>query len=46
MATIHTIVGREILDSRGSSTLEVDITLADGSLGARPSGASKTLGGV
>ncbi|MEK7460647.1 MAG: phosphopyruvate hydratase [Patescibacteria group bacterium] len=42
MATIHTIAGREILDSRGSSTLEVDITLADGSLGRAsvPSGAS------
>ena len=34
--------GREILDSRGNPTVEVDITLADGSFGraAVPSGAS------
>ncbi len=43
--TIDTIVdirGREILDSRGNPTVEVDVTLADGSMGraAVPSGAS------
>ena len=34
--------GREILDSRGNPTIEVDVTLADGTLGraAVPSGAS------
>ncbi|MEO5703633.1 MAG: phosphopyruvate hydratase [Candidatus Limnocylindrales bacterium] len=34
--------GREILDSRGNPTIEVDVTLADGSFGraAVPSGAS------
>ncbi len=39
---IKTIVGREILDSRGNPTVEVDVTLADGSFGraAVPSGAS------
>lgn len=42
MATIKTILTREILDSRGNPTVEVDITLADGSFGraAVPSGAS------
>jgi len=37
-----TIHAREILDSRGNPTVEVDVTLADGSLGraAVPSGAS------
>ncbi len=36
------IRGREILDSRGNPTVEVDVTLADGTLGraAVPSGAS------
>ena len=36
------VQGREILDSRGNPTIEVDITLADGSFGraAVPSGAS------
>ncbi|MBU1894335.1 MAG: phosphopyruvate hydratase [Candidatus Omnitrophica bacterium] len=36
------IIGREILDSRGNPTVEVDIILEDGSLGraAVPSGAS------
>jgi enolase len=36
------IVGREILDSRGNPTVEVDVTLEDGSFGraAVPSGAS------
>ncbi|NEQ44910.1 MAG: phosphopyruvate hydratase [Leptolyngbya sp. SIOISBB] len=39
---IKTIYAREILDSRGNPTVEVDVTLADGSLGraAVPSGAS------
>jgi enolase len=39
---IRRVHGREILDSRGNPTVEVDITLADGSLGraAVPSGAS------
>ena len=40
--TITQVRGREILDSRGNPTVEVDITLADGSFGraAVPSGAS------
>src|SRR6202165_2167355 len=40
--TIAAIVGREILDSRGNPTVEVDVHLEDGSLGraAVPSGAS------
>lgn len=39
---IKAIVGREILDSRGNPTVEVDVTLVDGSFGraAVPSGAS------
>ena len=39
---IKKVYGREILDSRGNPTVEVDITLADGSFGraAVPSGAS------
>jgi enolase len=39
---ITRVHGREILDSRGNPTVEVDVTLADGSLGraAVPSGAS------
>lgn len=39
---IRKIVGREILDSRGNPTLEVDVTLAGGTFGraAAPSGAS------
>ena len=42
MAKISKIVGREILDSRGNPTVEVDVTLSDGSFGraAVPSGAS------
>ena len=41
-STIYKIIAREILDSRGNPTIEVDVTLADGSLGraAVPSGAS------
>jgi enolase len=42
MTAILDIVAREILDSRGNPTVEVDVTLEDGSLGraAVPSGAS------
>jgi enolase len=42
MALIEHVVAREILDSRGNPTLEVDVTLDDGSFGraAVPSGAS------
>ncbi len=42
MSTIIDITGREILDSRGNPTVEVDVLLEDGSLGraAVPSGAS------
>jgi enolase len=42
MTAIVDIVGREILDSRGNPTVEVDVTLEDGSKGraAVPSGAS------
>jgi enolase len=42
MTAIIDIVGREILDSRGNPTVEVDVTLEDGSMGraAVPSGAS------
>ena len=42
MVEIETVFAREILDSRGNPTLEVDITLVDGSFGraAVPSGAS------
>jgi enolase len=39
---IEDVVGREILDSRGNPTVEVEVTLMDGSMGraAVPSGAS------
>jgi enolase len=42
MGTITHVVGREILDSRGNPTVEVDVTLANGIRGraAVPSGAS------
>ncbi len=42
MTAIIDIIGREILDSRGNPTVEVDVILEDGSLGraAVPSGAS------
>ena len=41
-STIYKILAREFLDSRGNPTIEVDVTLSDGSLGraAVPSGAS------
>jgi enolase len=42
MTAIATIVGREILDSRGNPTVEVDVVLTTGAFGraAVPSGAS------
>jgi enolase len=42
MIAITDIIGREILDSRGNPTVEVDVVLEDGSCGraAVPSGAS------
>jgi enolase len=42
IATIEQIKGREILDSRGNPTVEVEVVLSDGALGqaAVPSGAS------
>ena len=42
MTAIVDILGREILDSRGNPTVEVDVVLEDGSVGraAVPSGAS------
>jgi enolase len=42
MTAIATIIGREILDSRGNPTVEVDVVLKDGHRGraAVPSGAS------
>jgi enolase len=41
-ATIKSVYGREVLDSRGRPTVEVDIRLSDGSFGRAmvPSGAS------
>jgi len=42
MSAIVKIIGREILDSRGNPTVEVEVTLKDGAFGraAVPSGAS------
>jgi enolase len=42
MSMIIDIHAREILDSRGNPTVEVDVTLEDGTMGraAVPSGAS------
>ena len=42
MAEIVDVIGRQILDSRGNPTVEVDVMLEDGSFGraAVPSGAS------
>src|SRR5438034_5610404 len=42
MSTIYDIKAREILDSRGNPTVEVDVILAGGAIGraAVPSGAS------
>ena len=35
MTAIVDIIGREILDSRGNPTVEVDVVLEDGSIGPR-----------
>ncbi len=45
MTAIVDIIGREILDSRGNPTVEVDVVLEDGSMGraAVPSGASTVM---
>jgi len=42
MSLISEVVGREVLDSRGNPTVEVDVRLEDGSIGRAivPSGAS------
>ncbi len=42
MSQIKSVIGREILDSRGNPTLEVDVILENGLCGraAVPSGAS------
>jgi enolase len=42
MASVKSVKAREILDSRGNPTIEVEVALADGSTGvaAAPSGAS------
>src|SRR5690606_451830 len=42
MAIIEDVIGREVLDSRGNPTVEVEILLDDGSFGRAivPSGAS------
>ncbi|MGW4944951.1 phosphopyruvate hydratase [Actinoplanes sp. NPDC004185] len=42
MTTIESVTGRQVLDSRGNPTVEVDVMLTDGSRGraAVPSGAS------
>src|SRR4030042_1972209 len=42
MTIITDVFAREILDSRGNPTIEVDVTLSDGAVGraAVPSGAS------
>ncbi|TKA01398.1 phosphopyruvate hydratase [Actinacidiphila oryziradicis] len=42
MTAIARVLGREIIDSRGNPTVEVDVELSDGSIGraAVPSGAS------
>ena len=45
MSTISDIVAREILDSRGNPTVEVDVVLSDGSRG-RASVASGTSTGA
>ena len=42
MTSIKSVKAREILDSRGNPTIEVDVALSDGAFGraAVPSGAS------
>ncbi|MFI6349514.1 phosphopyruvate hydratase [Streptomyces sp. NPDC050560] len=46
MTAVSRVVAREIVDSRGNPTVEVDVTLEDGSFGraAVPSGASTGAG--
>ena len=45
MAFIDAVIAREILDSRGNPTVEVEVGLTDGSVGraAVPSGASTRI---
>jgi enolase len=45
MGTIENIIAREIIDSRGNPTIEVDVQLSNGVIGraAAPSGASKGI---
>ena len=42
MSFIEEVVAREVLDSRGNPTVEVDVILEDGNMGSAmvPSGAS------
>ena len=42
MSMVASVIGREVLDSRGNPTVEVEVYLADGSTGSAivPSGAS------
>ena len=42
MAKIKDVIGRELLDSRGNPTVEVDVILEDGVMGRAmvPSGAT------
>jgi enolase len=42
MTVILDVAGREILDSRGNPTVEVDVTLADGSMGRPTAAAART----
>ena len=44
MSEIELVVGREVLDSRGNPTVEVEVYLASGAMGraAVPSGAAAT----
>lgn len=41
-ATIETVIGRQVIDSRGNPTVEADVILSDGTVGTgiAPSGAS------
>ena len=45
MTAIIDIIGRQILDSRGNPTVEVDVVLEDGSMGraAVPSGEPSSM---
>ena len=40
--TIETVIGRQVIDSRGNPTVEADVILSDGTVGSgiSPSGAS------